>query len=433
MVKGDRVIDAGGIDGSIDSARFNTRSRYRLVYMDRSGGKEDPNNLDHLKKDLFSYIETNISKIEANLPVFYGYIVSSLEKLGDDLSDAAFDEVIDDITFRLLEESERVGDPSFVERVSSHALRSKRKSTARIGIDLAAGIKLMKMGDYYHAITYLKQYSSLDALIASSVAYCYYSLSLREIAEDRLKPLPARPSEMELLAREQMLLLAQKRPPFHVLARFTLKDEPWLARAFWLMITTSMEWFPSEPGFLHLGIEKARQDGNREMRKELCKVANERFFQEMFFLRETYHLYLEERDPIGAAGIVKQMIQQYPEDLEPIYYGIKLSLLTATRQTYDTFRKLAIAKNMPQHCLLLLDLGFSVILRDRPTAEACLQQGKKQQASLQYYFLLLEYLVQDAFSEDSKRVKRAKKTILDTIELYCLPILRTPAPKPVER
>jgi hypothetical protein len=387
--------------------------------LDELGGS---GTLDQLKKDLFSYIEKNSSKIDNNLPIFYGFIISAIEKVDKDLSDTVYDEFIDEITFRLLEESENVRDSEFIEKVCTNAIRSKRKSTARIGIDVAAAIKLMKMGDFYRAIPLLNTYAKSDALITASLAYCYYMLSLKEIAKD-LQPVPSRPSEMELFAREQMLYLAQNRPPFYILSHFQIKDEPWLTRAFWLMITTSLQWFPSEPGLLIVGIEKAKKDGNKEMRKELLKTANERFFSDMFFMRETYQLNLEEKDPIGAAGIVKQMIQMHPEALEPIYYGIKLSLLTSTRNTFTTFRTLAVNKGMPSTLLFLLDLAFATVSKDHQSITQLLQNGKKQFPELLYLINPLEYILQDVFSDDPKKIKRAKKTVIDAIELYTLQVL----------
>jgi hypothetical protein len=160
------------------------------------------------------------------------------------------------------------------------------------------------------------------------------------------------------------------------------------------------------------------------MRKELLKIANERFFNEIFFLKEMYYLNLEDRDPIGAASIVKQMLQLYPDEWEPVYYGVKLSLLTNTRTTFDTFRKLSVAKGIPAHFILLFDLSFAVISRDSQAASHLLVEGKRRFPQLTYFLHLLEYPVQDVFGEDSKRAKKAKKTIVDSVEMYCLQNLR---------
>ena len=52
------------------------------------------------------------------------------------------------------------------------------------------------------------------------------------------------------------------------------------------------------------------------------------------------------------------MTQQYPDELEPIYYGLKLAIITTREDVFDRFRKLAVSKNFPQHALTLLDFGF---------------------------------------------------------------------------
>ena len=36
--------------------------------------------LDQLKSDFFEYIEKNSDKIDANIPVFYGQVIATLEK-----------------------------------------------------------------------------------------------------------------------------------------------------------------------------------------------------------------------------------------------------------------------------------------------------------------------------------------------------------------
>ena len=36
--------------------------------------------LNQMKKDFFDYIEKNSEKIDSNVPVFYGHVVTTLEK-----------------------------------------------------------------------------------------------------------------------------------------------------------------------------------------------------------------------------------------------------------------------------------------------------------------------------------------------------------------
>jgi hypothetical protein len=393
---------------------------------ERQPGGSLEERLDLLKKDFFTYIEKNSAKVDANLPVFFGYVIASLDPFAPEISDQAYDEVFDEITLKLLDESKKASDLAFIEKVCTNAIRAKKRSDARTGIDIAAGIKLMKLQEFAHAVTYLKNYTERDAIIGAAVAYCYYMLSLQEIA--RRNQAPGMRGDAELLAREQMLAIARKGIPIGALSGFARQDEEWLTRAFWLMISSAIEWFPNEKGLINLGLQKAAKDGNKEMRLELLKIANERFFDDMDFLRESFYLRLEERDAIGAAGIVKQMLQQYPDALEPVYFGIKLSLLTTSRSTYESFRRLAVTKGMPPHILQLLDLAFTLMNKDSAGANALLRELRKGTNVHRYYAILLEYLAHDLFGPDEKRARRAKKTILDSLDAFCILTLRDALP-----
>ena len=144
----------------------------------------------------------------------------------------------------------------------------------------------------------------------------------------------------------------------------------------------------------------------------------------MYFLRELYKLKLEQRDAGGVAGVVKQMTQQYPEDLEPLYYGMKLSVITSRVETYYRFRKLALIKNMPQNALVLLDFAFELMIGKQYEAMACLDEIKVKFGPQHYYVTLLEYVAHDFLSEDEKKVKQAKKAMIDSIDQYCMKLLK---------
>ena len=133
-----------------------------------------------LKKDFSGYVERNTVKVDANLPVFYGYVISALETSFPNLSDDVHDEFIDNITFKVLDVSQNSGDSEYIRRVIANAVRFKRKKNAELGVNIVVGLKLVKTGDYVHALDYLKKYISLDAKIGAAVGYCYYALSLRE-------------------------------------------------------------------------------------------------------------------------------------------------------------------------------------------------------------------------------------------------------------
>jgi hypothetical protein len=144
----------------------------------------------------------------------------------------------------------------------------------------------------------------------------------------------------------------------------------------------------------------------------------------MFFLRELYKLKLENRDAGGVAGVVKQMTQQYPDDIEPIYYGLKLSIITSRMDTYFRFRKLAVTKSIPAQALLLLDYSFELMSGKQAEAAACMDEIKKRFGPQHFFVTLLEYVAHDFQSDDTKKVKRAKKAVFDAIDQYCIKLLK---------
>ena len=72
--------------------------------------------LNRLKKDFFDYIEKNSDKIDANVPVFYGQVVDTLEKTLPNVNDDMYDHFIDSITLRVLEKSAMSKDIAYVEK-----------------------------------------------------------------------------------------------------------------------------------------------------------------------------------------------------------------------------------------------------------------------------------------------------------------------------
>ena len=70
--------------------------------------------LDLIKREFFDYIDKNIDKIDTSIPVFYGHIITILEKTIPDISDELHDRFIDSITVRVLDVSKRSGEIPFV-------------------------------------------------------------------------------------------------------------------------------------------------------------------------------------------------------------------------------------------------------------------------------------------------------------------------------
>jgi hypothetical protein len=379
--------------------------------------------LNLLRKDFFGYIERHTEKVDTNLPVFYGYVISALETSFPQLSDDVHDEFIDSITFKVLDVSRHAGEAGFIKKTVANALRFRKRRTEERGIDIVAGLKLVKIGDCVHALEYLKKYALLDAKIGTAVAHCYYILSLREFKKGDPAALHHRPGEMELLAREQMLELARVQPPVNHIRQLDLEDPSFLEKRFWHMIFMALEWFPSEKWFIEIGLKNAAFSGDAEMKKRLLEIGSERFYADITFLREMYYYHLETRDAGGAAGVVNQLIKHYPDDLEPLYLGLKLSLLTTKKITYNSFRKLAISKGMPVFIIDLFDFAFDLLNGESQEAFNRIVDFEKEFPAMKYYTTPLRYIAHDFGSIDEVRKNRAKKALLDSIDQYCLEVL----------
>ena len=380
--------------------------------------------LNQLKKDFFDYIEKNSDKIDANVPVFYGHVIDTLEKTLPNVNDDLYDHFIDSITLRVLEKSTMSKDISYVEKLFDYAERNKRKKTGKALFDIVLGIKLINLGKYTEAIEQLKKYRNVDVLICPALAYCSFARSPQLGGDMDQEELTRGPTPSALAAREQMIELVRLNPPMNRLKEMGIGDDPGINKIFWFMLKQAIAWFPEEREFLRIGIEKASKDGKRDIREELLGLAIERFFDDMYFLRELYKLKLEKRDAGGVAGVVKQMTQQYPDELEPIYYGLKLAIITTREEVYDKFRKLAMSKNFPQHALALLDFGFELMSGKHYEAHACLDEIKDTFGPHHFYVTLLEYVAHDFLSDDEKKVKQAKKAMIDSIDHYCLKLLK---------
>jgi hypothetical protein len=380
--------------------------------------------LDQIKHDFFDYIDKNIDKIDANIPVFYGHVIATLEKNLPEISDDLHDQFIDNITVRVLNTSKRSDDLTFIEKLFDYAERNKHNKKGRALYDIMLGIRMVDLGKYPEAMELLKKYRTADVLILPALAYCYLLPALKQGENISSEELIRGPTPAALAAREQMIELVRLKPPVNRLKEMGIGDDPGINKIFWFMLKQAIEWFPSEREFLRIGIEKATKDGRKDIREELLSTAIERFFDDMYFLRESYKLKLESRDAGGVAGIVRQMTQQYPDELEPVYYGLKLAIITNREDVYHKFRKLALSKNIPKNVLLLLDFAFELVNGKQHEALACLDEIRMKFGTQHYYVTLLEYVAHDFLSDDEKKVKQAKKAIIDSIDQYCMKLLK---------
>ncbi|KQC03885.1 MAG: hypothetical protein APR53_00460, partial [Methanoculleus sp. SDB] len=379
--------------------------------------------IESLKQDFFSYIDQNSGKIDTNLPVFFGHVIAQLERSFPDMDNTTYDEFIDAMAYRIMEASPRSGSIGAIEQIIKNALRFKRNGRAKGTLDILAGLELMSVGNFNDAIPYLRPYAKHDALIGLYVAYCYMRLSAQET-----RHLPesskTRPSEMELAAREQLLEMLRTKPPISRLRQLHIADNEFLEQACWAILGYAIEWFPNEPWFLRIGLEKTKKDNNEDMRERLLKIGGEKFFNDMFFLRELYQMRLERKDGAGTAGVVKQMMQQYPDSSEPLYFGIKLALLSGSPTSFRQFREKAVDAGMPVHLIYFFDFAFAFLTKDMPTAQATLAEMKRRFGSLKYYLSLIEYVFNESQSGDEGRAKRAKRVFFDSFEAYTFQVLR---------
>jgi hypothetical protein len=379
--------------------------------------------LDQLKSDFFEYIDKNSGKINANIPVFYGQVIATLEKALPGINDDLYDRFIDSITLRVLEKSALSTDVSYAAKLFDYAERHKRTKTGKTLNEIVLGIILINTEKYSEAIERLKKYRNVDAMICPALAYCYLVRAPPD-GETAADEIIRGPAPNALAAREQMIELIRLNPPVNRLREMGIGEDPGLNRIFWFMMKKAIEWFPDNREFLRIGIEKASKDGRRDIKEELLGIATERFFNDMYFLRELYKLKLENRDAGGVAGVVRQMTQQFPDEPEPVYYGMKLAIMTTHADVFYRFRKMAVAKNIPRTVLALLDFGFEMMSGRKYEAHACLDEIKLVFGPHHYFVTLLEYVARDIFSDDEKKARQAKKALIDSIDQYCLTLLK---------
>jgi hypothetical protein len=375
-----------------------------------------------VEQDLAVYVGNNSEKIDANIPVFFGHVLSIIDTALPGVDDRVHDRIIDDVTLRVLEKSARSGEVEYIEKLFSYAQRLKKRPAGRMIFDIILGFKLIEIGRYREAIEQLNRFRRVDAIIYTAIAYCYHILA-GEIAPTEKGGNAGKPGQMALNAREQMIELVRVRPPVNRLKFPQVVRELRVNKIFWFMLKLGIEWFPDEPEFLKIGLEKARLDENRSMRGELLTIAAERYYNDMIFLRELYSYRIEERDATAAAGVVKQMIQHYPQELEPIYYGLQLSIISQQSTAYARFRKLAMSNKMPANVLMLLDFVYQLVMGGRMGALASLDTIRSRLTSKNHYLTLIAYLTEDAFSDDIERAKKARIVLMESIDQYCLKVI----------
>ena len=378
--------------------------------------------IDNLRQDLYSYIDNNTEKIDASLPVFFAHIVSALDNGFPDIDGATYDEFIDSIAYRVMTKSTLGNSTQHIERIISTAIRSKR-SSGKASLRILGGLQLLSSGHCQEAITYFADYWKHDARIGFYIAYCYYTISKSRKGDDNEEN-PRQKNETELNAREQLLEMVRVQPPLYRLKPLDLSCDEAVDNAFWFMVKMSLWWFPNEKWFIQIGLEKAKRDNFEAKRVELLNIATVKFFNDLNFLRESFDFRLEQGDGVGANGIVKQMIQQYPESLEPIYYGLKLSLIATGKSSYSHYRSMASEKGMPVYLIQILDWAFYVMKDQEKESATQFRELSRRFKSSSYYFIPLEYIVRIIFSGNKEASKDARLIFIESVDLYAKKVLK---------
>jgi hypothetical protein len=67
----------------------------------------------------------------------------------------------------------------------------------------------------------------------------------------------------------------------------------------------------------------------------------------------------------------------------------------------------------------LFDLSFDLLNQDKKAAMSKIAEFEREFPQFQFYITTLRYIATDFFSDNETRVKRAKKSLIDSIDQYC--------------
>jgi len=376
------------------------------------------NHLEKVKAEIFSYINSNARAIDDNFAAFFGNIVTILDNAGIYIPDQVYDEFIDSIAYTVFDVSNRAGDLKFLSRACEIACGMKRKKERKAGVHLAAAVKLMKIGMPLAATTFLQPYRKFDAAVGCWCAYCYYTL----YKEGSSEPGYSASERWNYLktARQQMEELGQAQPGLNRLVKGELADDRWLIEPFWVMIFLATEWIPENRWFLEIGITRAKQEKNEPALVKLLQIGFLRFPNDMLFYREAYHLKFEQGDLADALGLIRDLLQRFPEDPEPVYYGLRTGLYLPQKEVFEEFRRRADAIKMPGHVLHLIDYLYAFLRGRMDQANLSLDEFHRKYPSLNYYSEILRFVT----TEIPPTEKSVKRVVFLSVDNFCKKMLR---------
>ncbi|KQC05504.1 MAG: hypothetical protein APR53_07430 [Methanoculleus sp. SDB] len=376
--------------------------------------------LEHMRAELFVYIDRNIEAIEQNLPVFFGQVASILEKATVKIPDAAHDEFIDAVVFHLFGGSRRIGDQKFVARVTELAPAIKRNKEKKSGIHVAAAIHLIRAGKYLEASYYLKPYKKHDAKVGTWFAYCYYALYKDGSQEPGYNP--GSRWNYAKLSRQAMEDLSTWKPRHNLIVKGILATAKWMEKPFWLMLFSAVEWFPDEQWYLHLGIKIAKEDANGVTLAKLLQIALGRFPGDIVFFREAYFRNFNQGELDAAIELIRDMRQRYPREIEPVYYGLRTSFFMQGTALFTEFRTAAEEVSMPSHVLQIVDFAFEYFKGRQGPAALCLEHFLESYPGFDYFARLLDFIAFHCEDPDQKRAVRL--AVFGAVDSYCRRMLQ---------
>ncbi|PKL55206.1 MAG: hypothetical protein CVV35_11225, partial [Methanomicrobiales archaeon HGW-Methanomicrobiales-6] len=194
----------------------------------------------------------------------------------------------------------------------------------------------------------------------------------------------------------------------------------WLAEPFWMMIFLATEWIPNNRWFLEIGIARGKQENNDVALVKMLQIGLIRFPDDMLFYREAYHLKFEQGELADALGLIYDLIRRFPDDPEPVYYGLRTSLYLPRETEFNEFRRIADEMKMPGHVLCLIDYAYAFLRGRKEQAGLCLDQFHRKYPSLNYYSDILRFVTADLPATQNG----IKLAVFTSVDHFCKKMLK---------
>lgn len=366
-------------------------------------------------RDTFlEYIGNNTESIENNLPVFYTHSLASFNESFPDADDDLFNSFIDSITCRILETSASARDKDFISRLCYRASENKKGDKDNFVIDVSAGMRLLMAGNHTEVIKYLADHRKRDITIIMALAY---SSLLRDKVNNNSGN--CIPGDGEIAAREIILKSTIGRQYIDGIRMLPQDSQVKLNNIFWHMLEKAMEWFPVEPNFILTALRKSVNERFEKKQQLMMNLAGEKFPDDRVLMFEVFNIRFSNRELGLANNIVTRLMKRYPNDMQVIYMGMKLSLECKNVMNYRVLRDHALKLDMPPKVIDMMDLGNKFINATQYDANQHLIRIINSDPRDEFYYMLLQYLLEDYYSPDKERSLRAKKKMLRSIDNYC--------------